>query len=233
MTDSRSFWVTGASNGLGLALVERLLEQGHRVAASAKESDELNTLAAQHGRRFLRLPWQLHAEPNAADACQQICHAWCSLDGLIINAGTSDYLPDDVADSELFEAIVTTNQLAAEQCLGNALTLLAKGHSPQVMAVFNRYSALQMYAPTQVTAGWNNLPQWMREQRKALDAQGVKLTVVGPQSQKTPVTSAAAIPEEWTPQGAAEELLRRWPQGEPELVLETLDLSSLWPLPQR
>lgn len=230
MTDSRSFWVTGASNGLGLALVERLLEQGHRVAASAKESDELNELAAQHGRRFLRLPWQLHAEPNAADACKQICHAWCSLDGLILNAGSSDYIAADVADSKLFEAIVTSNQLAAEHCLTSALPLLAKGDSPQVMAVFNRYSALQLYAPTQVSAGWNTMPQWMREQRKALDAQGVQLTVVGPQSLKTPVTPAPAIPEEWTPQSAAEELLRRWPQREPELVLETLDLGSLWPL---
>jgi NADP-dependent 3-hydroxy acid dehydrogenase YdfG len=230
LTNSRSFWVTGASNGLGLALVERLLEQGHRVAASTKESDELERLAAQHGRRFLRLPWQLHAEPNAADACQQIGHAWCSLDGLIINAGTSDYLPDDVADSDLFEAIVTSNQLAAEQCLGHALPLLAKGDSPQVLAVFNRYSALQLYAPTQVTAGWNNLPQWMREQRQALKAQGVGLTIVGPQSLKVAVTSAQAIPEQWTPQSVAEALLRRWPQAEPELVLEALELSSLWPL---
>jgi len=230
LNDSRSFWVTGASNGLGLALVERLLEQGHRVAASAKESDELNRLAAQHGRRFLRLPWQLHAEPDAADACQQICHAWCSLDGLIINAGTSDYLPADVADSELFEAIGSTNQLAGELCLSKALPLLAKGDSPQVMALFNRYSALQLYAPTQVIAGWNNLPQWMREQRKPLKELGIGLTVVAPQSLKVPVTSMQAIPEEWTPQGVAEALLRRWPQGEPELILETLDVSSLWPL---
>jgi NADP-dependent 3-hydroxy acid dehydrogenase YdfG len=230
LTDSRSFWVTGASNGLGLALVERLLEQGHRVAASAKESDELNRLAAQHGRRFLRLPWRLHAEPDAADACQQICHAWCSLDGLIINAGTSDYLPADVSDSELFEAIGSTNQLAGELCLTKALPLLAKGDSPQVMALFNRYSALQLYAPTQVIAGWNNLPQWMREQRKALKALGIGLTVVAPQSLKVQVTSVQAIPEQWTPQSAAQELLRRWPQGEPELILETLDVSSLWPL---
>ena len=200
LTHSRSFWVTGASNGLGLALVEHLLEQGHRVAASAKESDELNALTAQHGRRFLRLPWQLHADGQAADACQQICHAWCSLDGLILNA--------------------------------NALPLLLKGESPQVMAVFNRYSALQLYAPTQVSAGWNNMPQWMREQRKTLKGQGIDVTVVSPQSLKTPVTPAQAIPEQWTPQRAAEELLRRWPQREPELVLETLDLSSLWPLPR-
>ncbi|MNY78787.1 hypothetical protein D3C86_2191790 [compost metagenome] len=47
---------------------------------------------------------------------------------------------------------------------------------------------------------------------------------------KVTLTSAQAIPEEWTPGSAAEELLRRWPQREPELILETLDLSSLWPL---
>lgn len=173
----------------------------------------------------------MHEEHQAAQASQQICHAWCALDGLIINAGTSDYLADDVADSELFEAIVTDNQLAGEHCLAKALPLLAKGNSPQVMAVFNRYSALQLHAPTQAPAGWNNMPQWMREQRQALKAQGVELTVVGPQSLKTPVTPAQAIPEAWTPQNAAEELLRRWPQREPELVLEALDLTSLWPLP--
>ncbi|MEN5038060.1 SDR family oxidoreductase [Pseudomonas sp. TWI929] len=233
MNNARSIWVTGAGNGLGLALVERLLEHGHRVAASGKDGEALAALAARYGSQLLRLPWQLHEEQQAASACQQICHAWCALDGLIINGGTSDYLADDVADSELFEAIVNTNQLAAEQCLASALPLLAKGDSPQVMAVFNRYSALQLYAPTQVTAGWNNMPQWMREQRQALKAQGVALTVVGPQSLKTPVTTALAIPEEWTAQSAAEELLQRWPQGQPELVLETLDLGSLWPLPHK
>ncbi|MDH4552966.1 SDR family oxidoreductase [Pseudomonas sp. BN607] len=230
MINSRSFWVTGASNGLGLALVERMLDEGHRVAASGKDSAVLEALRARYGSQLLQVPWGLHDEQQVTDACQQICHAWCSLDGLIINTGTSDYLPDNVGDSELIETIVTTNQLAAEHCLSKALPLLAKGQSPQVMALFNRYSALQLFAPTQVTAGWNTLPQWMREQRKALEQQGIALTIVGPQSLKVTVTSAQAIPEEWTPGSAAEELLRRWPQAEPELVLETLELSSLWPL---
>ncbi|WP_144170541.1 SDR family oxidoreductase [Pseudomonas sp. Kh13] len=230
MNNARSIWVTGAGNGLGLALVEKLLAGGHRVAASGKDSEALDALATRYGSQLLRLPWQLHEEQQAAQASQQICHAWCALDGLIINAGTSDYLADNVADSELFGAIVTGNQLAGEHCLASALPLLAKGDSPQVMAVFNRYSALQLYAPTQLTAGWNNMPQWMREQRQALKGQGVELTVVGPQSLKTPVTPVLAIPEEWTAQSAAQELLRRWPQGQPELVLEALDLDSLWPL---
>jgi len=210
--------------------VERLLEQGHRVAASGKGSEALEALAVHHGSQLLHLPWQLNEEGNAAGAAQQICHAWCSLDVLIINAGTSDYLADDVADSDVFEAIVNDNLLAGEHCLASAQPLLTQGHQPQVMAIFNRYAALQLYSPTQVSAGWNNVPQWAREQRQALKAQGIDLTVVAPQSLKTPVTSAQAVPDAWTPQSAADELIARLALREPELVLEVLDISSLWPL---
>jgi len=230
LKNSRSFWVTGATNGLGMALLEGLLEQGHRVAASGKDDKALEALASRHGSRLLQLPWQLHDEEQAASACQQLCDAWGALDGLIINAATSDYLTDDVPDSELFESIVSTNQLAGEHCLAKVLPLLAKGNAPQVMAIFNRYSALQLYSPTQVTAGWNTMPQWLREEREELTKRGITLTVVAPQSLKTPVTSVQAAPDAWTPQSAAEELLRRLPLREPELVLELLELSGLWPL---
>lgn len=232
MNNTRSFWVTGASNGLGLALAQRLLEQGHRVAASGKDSEALQDLAQRHGRNLLCLPWQLDDEGEAAKAAEQICHAWCSLDVLIINAGTSDYLADTVTQGDLFEAIVNTNQLAGEQCLAAAQPLLAKGNGAQVMVVFNRYSALQLYAPTQVTAGWNQTPQWMREQRQPLKDSGIDLTVVAPQSPKTPVTPVLAVPDAWTPQSAADELLSRLALREPELVLEVLDIASLWPLPR-
>ncbi|MFJ4348327.1 SDR family oxidoreductase [Pseudomonas sp. NPDC089401] len=232
MNDPRSFWVTGASNGLGLALVQQLLEQGHRVAASSKAGGEMEALAQRHGRNLLRLPWQLHEEDQAAKAAEQICHAWRSLDGLIVNAATSDYLADDLPPGEVFEAIVNTNQLAAEHCLAKAQPLLARGHGAQVMAIFNRYSASQLFAPTQVTAGWNHVPQWVREQRQALKEAGIDLTTVAPQSPKTAVTPVLALPDAWTPETAAEVLLSRLALREPELVLEVIDIPSLWPLPR-
>lgn len=232
MNNSRSFWVTGASNGLGLALVQRLLDDGHRVAASGRQSAELDTLGAIHGSRLLRLPGQLQVPEQAEQACQAIRSNWGALDGLIINAGSCDYLPDGLPDGDVLEAVITTNLQASEHSLTSAVPLLAKGDTPQVMAILNRYSALQLYAPTQVPAGWNNLAQWMREQRKALAELGIGLTVVAPQSLKTAVTSAQAMPEAWTPQTAAQELLRRLPQRDPELVLEVLSLSDLWPLPR-
>lgn len=227
---SRSFWVTGASAGLGLALVARLLEQGHRVAASGNACEALDGLAEQHGTALLRLPGQLQTPGQAEAACAKIASSWGTLDTLIVNAGTCDYLTSEVPDSEVFDAIASSNLQAAEHCLASALPLLARGDAPQVMAVFSRYSALQLYAPSQVPNATNNAPQWFRLQRDALDALGIALTLVAPQSLKTPITPIPALPEQWTAQMAADELLRRLPQREAELVLEVLDLNELWPL---
>ena len=65
MNNSRSFWVTGASNGLGLALLQGLLDQGHRVAASGKDAPAFEALGERYGQQFLQVPWQwwVHEAP--------------------------------------------------------------------------------------------------------------------------------------------------------------------------
>ncbi|WMW05379.1 SDR family oxidoreductase [Pseudomonas entomophila] len=228
MSITRSFWVTGASQGLGLALVERLLEQGHRVATSGRESQELNAIAERHGDRLLRLPDQIQDLTQAEAASRQLHRQWGRLDGLIVNAGVCDYLADDTPDTDLFEMIVSSNLRATEHALAGARPLLANGEKPQVMAILSRYSAQQLFDPRQPPDARNSLPQWLREQRTPLKAEGIDLTVVAPQS----ATLAQVVPEEWTAQTAALELVSRLDQRQPELVLEPMCLSHLWPLPR-
>lgn len=223
---TRRFWITGASHGFGLALVEQLLASGQQVAASGRDSQELDNLSQRYSGHLM------HLGDDLAGAAQRLSSRWSALDCLIINAGTCDYLPVDVTDAQLFEQIVSSNLRATEQCLVGALPLLAKGDKPQVMAVLSRYSALQLLEPNQPASGSNSLPQWLRLQRPTLKALGIDLTVVAPQSLKTPVTSAQVIPEFWTAQSAAQELLARLDQRQPELVLEVLKPDELWPLPK-
>jgi len=223
---TRRFWITGASHGLGLALVEQLLAQGHTVAASGRDSQELDRLGKLHGARLQRLFGPLQ------DAGQRLQAAWGALDCLLVNAGSCDYLPDNMANADLFEQIVSSNLQATHQSLNAALPLLAKGQRPQVMTILSRYSALQLFEPNQPLNGGNSLPTWLSEQRNPLSTLGIDLTIVAPQSLKTPVTSVQAIPEPWTAQSAAQELLARLDQRQPDLVLEVLNPSELWPLPK-
>jgi NADP-dependent 3-hydroxy acid dehydrogenase YdfG len=97
--------------------VERLLDQGQRVAASSRDSEQLQAL----GKQLLCLPGQLQEVSQADTASQQLQARWGALDTLIINAGSCDYLADDVAGSDLFDMIVVSNLRAAEHCLAAAL----------------------------------------------------------------------------------------------------------------
>lgn len=213
-------------------MAEDLLGSGHRVAVSGLDTRRLQALKAEYDDTLLRLPAGLHHLDQAQLAGQQLQARWGAVDTLIVDAGTCEYLPTDVPTNEMFDQILTTNWQACEHALAVALPLLARGEQPRIMAVFSRYSALQRYSPAQSPAGHNSLPHWLREQRKAFADLGVQLTIVAPPSTKAPLTTAQALPELWTADSAAKELLDRLQTRQAELVLEVLDPTLLWPLPE-
>ncbi len=79
--------VTGASRGIGRALVERLRERGHEVAAIARSSDDLAKVAARTGAS----PYVLDvADPAAVEATFARILSEVGLPDLLVNnAGVS------------------------------------------------------------------------------------------------------------------------------------------------
>jgi NAD(P)-dependent dehydrogenase (short-subunit alcohol dehydrogenase family) len=76
--------VTGASKGIGLAVVEELAEEGARVvAASRNESAELDAL----GDDVLHVPVDLMDPRAPADVVARAVEAFGGLDILVNNAG--------------------------------------------------------------------------------------------------------------------------------------------------
>jgi short-subunit dehydrogenase len=89
--------VTGASRGLGAALVAELLARGHRVVMTARHEGDLarltHTLREQHGDRVNFVVADL-ANPIAAQhLVGQVEQRFGALDALINNAGTGTYKP--------------------------------------------------------------------------------------------------------------------------------------------
>lgn len=88
MNSSKVWYVTGASQGLGLILVKKLLEKGHRVTASSRD---VNTLSQAVGlidkERFLPLAVDLNNLDCIDESIQQTLTKFGRIDVVVNNAG--------------------------------------------------------------------------------------------------------------------------------------------------
>jgi short-subunit dehydrogenase len=87
MSKNNTWFVTGASKGFGLLLVQQLLENGNRVVATSRNIDAFNELAAQFGEQFLPLSVQITDEVDVNLAMKKAIQHFGTIDVLVNNAG--------------------------------------------------------------------------------------------------------------------------------------------------
>ena len=87
MVNEKVWFVTGASKGLGLSLVNQLLAAGHSVAATSRHEDELIRAVGQPSANFLPLHADLPNEASVALAIQKAHDTFNRIDVVVNNAG--------------------------------------------------------------------------------------------------------------------------------------------------
>ncbi|HEY9195466.1 MAG TPA: oxidoreductase [Mucilaginibacter sp.] len=79
-------FVTGASKGLGLTLVKRLLNEGYKVAATSRTINDLKT-AVGDNENFLPLAVNIKNEESVQDAVALAVNTFGKIDVVVNNAG--------------------------------------------------------------------------------------------------------------------------------------------------
>lgn len=86
--DTKKVWyVTGASKGLGLALVKKLLAAGNRVAATSRDNTALVRAAGAASDTFLPLQVDLQSEDSIRQSIAETLSHWGRIDVVVNNAG--------------------------------------------------------------------------------------------------------------------------------------------------
>ena len=126
-------WITGASSGIGRACALALAGAGHRVWASARSIDQLESLS----RETANLQGELIAHPLDVTAPEQVSacakamlETWGGIDVVIPNAGIGYFDPLEIAKIEEWHAMVDVNVTGVLNTLHATLPLLlaSKGH---------------------------------------------------------------------------------------------------------
>lgn len=231
-------WLTGASSGIGAALASQLLEQGHRLALSARQVAPLQALATRYEDQVLVLPGDLTDPAQVADICRTIDARWGALDLVILNAGTCEYLEPGHFDTRLVERVLTTNLLGTSHCLEAALPLLRRGQRPHLVGVCSAVTWLALPRAGAYGASKAALRYLFESLRIDLAAEGIDVTLVSPGFVDTPLTrrNDFPMPMRWSAQRAARYIAQRLPARPLDIAFPwffTFVLRSLGRLPAR
>lgn len=104
----KSVLITGATSGIGKALVKQYSDQGFKVIACGRSEDKLNLLSAST-QNVTTLCFDINDEKHMQTAMQSVGQ----VDLVILNAGDCEYIEDVMHfDADLFKRIITTNLIS-------------------------------------------------------------------------------------------------------------------------
>ena len=186
MDTDKVWFVTGASKGMGLSLVKRLIRSGYRVAATSRKSQSLiDAIGDFGGQQFLPLQVDLTSEELIAEAFERVIAHFGKIDVLVNNAGygiggaVEELNQKEIKDSFGINvmAVIKTMQSVMpyfrEQKSGNIINISSiAGFAPGI--------GWAMYAATKYAV--TGLSEVMAEDVREF---GIKVTVVAPGAFRT------------------------------------------------
>ncbi|MFE5522222.1 SDR family NAD(P)-dependent oxidoreductase [Streptomyces virginiae] len=136
--ESRVWFITGASRGLGHAFAEAALAAGDRVVAAARDTSALDVLGRGHGGRLVPLPLDVSRRADVFAAVERATAAFGRLDVVVNNAGQLLFGMVEEATEEQARAHLDINFFGAlwvTQAVLPVLRAQGSGHLFQVTAM--------------------------------------------------------------------------------------------------
>ncbi|MEU5881905.1 SDR family NAD(P)-dependent oxidoreductase [Spirillospora sp. NPDC047279] len=135
--------VTGASAGIGRAVADRLLKEGHRVAVWARREDRLAELADRHGDLVRATAVDVRDPAAVAAAAGALTADGSAIDLLVNNAGLSLGLgPFDDGDPADWHTMIQTNVeglLACTRAVLPGMRAAGRGHIVNIGSLAAEY----------------------------------------------------------------------------------------------
>ena len=228
----RRYWLTGASSGIGAALAEQLLKAGMHLAVSARTVAPLKALAQRYPGQVLVVPGDLTNSQTVREIGEKIQHDWGSLDTVILNAGTCEYIDAQQFDASIIEYVVRTNLLASSYCIEAALPLLRAGTEPHLVGIASSVTYLPLPRAEAYGASKAGLRYLFESLRIDLAPEGIEVTVISPGFIETPLTEKNdfPMPLSWPADKAARYIVEKLKKRPLEIAFPALFMAVLWPL---
>lgn len=230
--EGQTWWITGASSGIGAALSHALGARGARVVLSGRDEARLAAVADGIAQDTLTLPFDVRDETAMRAATDRAIEWSGGIDGFVANAGVSQRSRATRTSMQVYREIIEIDlvaQIAATQALLPHLTERGSGRLLFISSVAGKFGVPMRTAYSAAKFG---LAGYANALRGELSQTGITVHVIYPGSVATDVSrnaltadgtirgrSDAVIDNGIAPADAANRMLDAVALGEREIIV--------------
>jgi len=186
MTTQRTVLITGGNRGIGFAIAEEFLAQGHRVAVTARSG------TGPEGAMTVTADVTDAASLDAA--YREVEDAYGPIEVIVANAGiTRDTLVMRMSDDD-FQSVIDTNLTGAFRTVKRAARGMLKARFGRIVFISSVVGLYGSAGQVNYSASKSALVGMARSLTRELGSRGITANVVAPGFIETDMTSA--LPEE-------------------------------------
>ncbi|MFK7816473.1 MAG: SDR family NAD(P)-dependent oxidoreductase [Gammaproteobacteria bacterium] len=191
--ENKVIWVTGASSGIGRALVIMLSNIDCKIYISSRSEDNLHKTIAQcrdsNKKNIVVLAGDLTNKQVNQEILKNIEQTSGKLDIAVLNAGSCEYVDINNFDSSLFERQIKTNFLSMVYGIEAALPLLKKSVEAQLIGMSSTAAYLGLPRAEAYGATKAAIRNMFAALRVSLQAHKISSSVICPGFVETELTA--------------------------------------------
>jgi NAD(P)-dependent dehydrogenase (short-subunit alcohol dehydrogenase family) len=176
----RTWFITGASSGFGLAFAKYALAKGHNVVATARRLDALEEIATQAPERFLALALDVTQPQDAAAAINAAIARFERIDVLVNNAGYGIVGAFEETPQDELRALMETNFFGAMNVTRAALPAFRARRSGAIVNISSLGGQLSFAGFSAYSASKFALEGASEALAQELKPFGIKVLIVEP-----------------------------------------------------
>lgn len=209
--------VTGGSQGIGRAVVERLASDGYQVAFCANEPTGVGRLTDQAGSRGWSVSGAVVDVTDASAVATfvgEVGQRFDRIDALVTCAGIQRYGSVDTTSPELWRQVLATNLDSVYLTCHFAIPLLRRSRNASIVTISSVQAVASQAGVAAYTASKGGISALTRAMAVDHASEGIRVNAVLPGSVDTPMLRWAA--EQFASSDAdAPELLAAWGGSHP------------------
>lgn len=184
-------WITGASSGIGEALIHECAKHQTKLVLSARREEELKRVVKQANLKeadYLILPFDLADTSKANEYVQQIIQKFGAIDILINNGGQSQRSESIDTNTETERRLFEINYFSAVNLSKAVLPFMLKHKTGKIVVISSIAGKFGFYLRSSYSAAKHALHGYFESLRLEVEKKGVSVLLVCPGKIKTNVS---------------------------------------------